>query len=192
VAGPAQINGPNPSQQELGRSRPKMDRADLGPERGRVLLWAGLGPGLKAGPESVWPRKGKNEEGNYFPLPSPACRTIFRSACRRLTTGSRKRRITWRGGGGALRVWRSWRRRLVAYGRRQWRCCFQWRRGRFFLFPCPSFPFPFVFSPFFFLFGLLSPFLPLSFGSLFLLLPFSLFRFFPSPTFGSSPLFWLC
>jgi hypothetical protein len=39
---------------------------------------------------------------------------------------------------------------------------------------------------------LLSPFLPLSFGSLFLLLPFSLFRFFPSPTFGSSPLFWLC
>jgi hypothetical protein len=46
----------------------------------------------------------------------------------------------------------------MAHGRRQWRCCFQWRRGRFFLFPCPPFLFLFVFSQFFFLFGLFSPF----------------------------------
>jgi len=32
-----------------------------------LLVWAGLGPDLKAGPESAWPRKVKIRRGIIFP-----------------------------------------------------------------------------------------------------------------------------
>jgi len=32
-----------------------------------LLVWAGTGPDLKAGPESAWPRKVKTRRGIIFP-----------------------------------------------------------------------------------------------------------------------------
>ena len=87
---------------------------------------------MKAGPESVWPKKGNpisvgldpawpsdkktHGWGNYFPPPLllHAERYLF---CIQEKTNNkmqtmRGRRVTWRGGGGALLVW------LLC-----WQCC---------------------------------------------------------------------
>jgi len=69
----------------------------VGPISAQKWGWADLGPIVHSSSSGLgrsrprpkgWARiglaqEGKNEEGNYFPLPSPACRTIFRSTCRR-------------------------------------------------------------------------------------------------------------
>ena len=100
----------------LGRFRPKMDWADLGPKKLNIIFWARPGPEDRAGPGSAWP-KPKRGGGNYFP-PHPCMQNATRSACgegnekknKRENEGGRK--VTWRGGGCAsLAVLRQ---RLVA------------------------------------------------------------------------------
>jgi len=60
----------------LGRFRPKLGWADLGPkQKTNIFFWARPGPEDRAGPGSAWP-KPKRGGGNYFP-PTPACRTLL-------------------------------------------------------------------------------------------------------------------
>jgi len=104
-AGPAQPTGPDSAQKVLGRFRPKMDWADLGPKK-KLASPSGLGPKGKAGPGSTWPSN-KTGGGNYFP-PAPACRTLFvlhvEEKRKNKTQEWGRRRVTWRGGGGGAGV----------------------------------------------------------------------------------------
>ena len=61
-AGPAQTIGPDSAPKVLGRFRPKMDWADLGPKN-NILFWARPGPEDWAGPGPAWPSN-KTGEGN--------------------------------------------------------------------------------------------------------------------------------
>ena len=130
--GPAQLTGPESAQQEFGRSRPRMDWADLGPTKSPIFFWAGPGPDSRDGLESVWPTNtwlGQNQSGpekknptmlgqnqpgpatehqggNYFPPPLlHAERCSFCMHAGKRTTKMqtiRGRKVTWCGGGGAL------------------------------------------------------------------------------------------
>jgi len=62
----------------LGRFRPKMDWADLGPKQ--ILFWARPGPEDRAGPGSAWPSN-QNGRGELF-SPHPCMQNANRSACR--------------------------------------------------------------------------------------------------------------
>ena len=55
-AGPAQPTGPDSAPNVLGRFRPKMDWADLGPKKTIILFWARPGPEDRAGPGPAWPK----------------------------------------------------------------------------------------------------------------------------------------
>jgi len=75
-----------------------------------------------AGPESAWPSN-ITSGGELFSPSPPACRTLFvlhagekQRNCKQL----RGRKVTWRGGDGALLVWLlRWR----CCGGGRWRCC---------------------------------------------------------------------
>ena len=83
-AGPAQPTGLDSAPKVLGRFRPKMDWADLGPKN-NILFWARPGPEGRDGPGSAWPINKTNwartslaqhkklTGGIIFPHP-PACR----------------------------------------------------------------------------------------------------------------------
>ena len=74
-AGPAQPTGPDSAPNVLGRFRPKMDWADLGPKK--LLSSSGPDPAQKTGLGQDPPGPTiKTGGGNYFP-PTPACRTLF-------------------------------------------------------------------------------------------------------------------
>jgi len=68
-AGPAQLTGPDSAPKGLGRSRPKNGVGPISAQQFILLLlvWAGPGPDLKAGPASAWPRKVKTRRGIIFP-----------------------------------------------------------------------------------------------------------------------------
>ena len=139
----------------MGRIQPtKKSWVDLGPDWvGPIsaqqaimllLVWAGPGPDLKAGPEPVWPRRKKTGRGINFPLPSSCMQQDY--ACRRKTlltkTKCRGEDVTWRGGGG-----RWWCCGGVAHVRRLravlWR--FERRRERLLPILCFRFVFSFCF-----------------------------------------------
>ena len=72
-AGPAQPIGPGSAQKVLGRFRPNYYYLLLGQKTG--LGQDQPGPLTRlAGPEQVWPST-RNERGELFSPPSPACRT---------------------------------------------------------------------------------------------------------------------
>jgi len=74
-AGPAQPTGPDSAPNVLGRFRPKMYWADLGPKK--LLSSSGPDPAQKTGLGQDPPGPAiKTGGGNYFP-PTPACRTLF-------------------------------------------------------------------------------------------------------------------
>ena len=68
-AGPAQPTGPDSAPKVLGRSRPKMDWADLGPTKSDMLFWARPGPEGRAGPGPAWPSN-KTGRGGIVPPPT--------------------------------------------------------------------------------------------------------------------------
>jgi len=177
----------------LGWTQPKKCWADFSPKcigpisAQKLLSSSGPDPAQKTG-------LGQDQ-------PGPAAKRAggIKNARMREKKGYLARRRWWR-----CRCWCCWRRRQrrLTLGRRQWRYCFQWPRGRFFLLPCPPFPFPLVFSPFFFFFGFLSPFFSflsvlssssspsLSFGFSFSSnSPLFFFVFFPPSVLLSSPVF---
>jgi len=77
-AGPTDWAGLSPKL--LGRFRPKMGWADLGPKKKvNIIFWARPGPEDRAGPGSAWP-KPKRGGGELF-SPHPCMQNATRSAC---------------------------------------------------------------------------------------------------------------
>jgi len=122
-AGPAQLTGLD--------SALKKGWADLGPIKSPIFVWAIPGPDSRDGPESVWPREEKkrqcwarislaqqhNIRGGII-SPPPLLHAERCSFCMQGRKKPRKckqlggRKVTSRGGDGALLVW------LL-----RWRCC---------------------------------------------------------------------
>ena len=164
-AGPAHPTG-------LGRSRPKIEWADIGPNNYPLLGQAR--PRRQDWARRIHLAQTKTGGGNYFP-PTPACRTLFvlhAEKEKNKTQGGGRRRVTWRGG------W--WRRLGEAVAEAGGS-----RAAVLRLFPVAEsevvpFPFPPVFSPLSSFGSLPAPFV-LCFFSFF---PFS--RLFPPPPLFSS------
>jgi len=97
-AGPAQPTGPDSAPKVLGRFRPKMDWADLGPKN-NILFWARPGPEYRAGPDSAQkarlgqdpPGPDQNGRGELI-SPHPCMQNAIRSACREGKTNKSQNR----------------------------------------------------------------------------------------------------
>ena len=154
----------------------------------RFNVWRGIWmESCSNGPEPAWPKKitsrlGQNQpgpekkkkqtgEGELFsPFHPPACRTKYRSACRRKWSRRRKKKMKGKKSYLARRRWclagltaslavLRWRSVAVLWLKddisKQWCCCFKRRRERFLLFPS-SLVFHFFFL--FFCCQMVSPF----------------------------------
>jgi len=190
-AGPAQPTGPDSAPKLLGRFRPKMDWADLGPKN-NIFFWARPGPEYRAGPDSAHkaglgqdpPGPDQNGRGELI-SPHPCMQNAIRSACREGKTNKNQNRGEEELPGAevvvALVLLLLLEAVLVlvlleaeAVDSRTAAVALLLAAEREFLPP----PLSFVSFPFLLLLWFSFPPLFLSFGSLFFLSPFSLFRFF--------------